>query len=140
VSDIFTFDDSTVPSFPQIGDLPAVSSTDFTLPADFFSNLFGSTGSPFVAPVENLPSTGSTGFTGFLSDAANLAASIYKGQAQVAAAKSAGQVAQATAARQAAASSLTPFLFLAIAAAGILAMRGEDRAPPISSVVTRRGG
>jgi hypothetical protein len=141
VSDIFSSFDETTPSFPQVGDLPAVATTDFSLPPDFFSNLFGG-GSPFVTPVQNLPSTGSTGMTGFLNDAANLAASIYKGQAQVAAAKSYGQLAQVGAARQAAAASLTPWLFVAIAAAGFLALRSSDGGPPIHSVVTttRRGG
>ena len=144
MSDTFTSSFSDIlASNPQVGDLPTVSSADFSLPSNFFDNLFGTPGgAPLVAPVQNLPSTGSTGLTGLFSDAANLAASIYKGQAQVTQAKSAAQIAQANAARQAAASGLsTPLLFLAIAAAGILALRGGGGTPPVQSVVstTRRG-
>jgi hypothetical protein len=142
VSDIFSqsFDDIFASS-PQIGDIPAIASTDFSLPSGFdLSNIFGN-----VAPVQNMPSTGSTGLTGLFSDASNLAATIFRGQAQATTAKSAAQIAQAQAEqeymRQAASSSLTPWLFVAIAAAGILVLRSGDSGPPVQSIVstTRRG-
>jgi hypothetical protein len=146
LSDIFTFDPSVLDSaptfpttFPQVGDLPDFTSLDL-------SNIFGpSTGSPLLPPVQNLPSTGSTGITGFLSDAANLASSIYKGEAQVAAAQSAGKVASAQTAAQLAAAKSAPLnalMLFGVLGVGFLLLRGhEDPGPPVQSVVstTRRG-
>ena len=141
MSDIFSqsFDDIFAGS-PQIGDIPAVASTDFTFPSTpsgTWTDIFGS-----VAPVQNLPATGSTGLSGMFSDAANLAATIFRGQAQATTAKSAAQIAEARAyQQQAASSSLTPWLFVAIAAAGVLVLRSGDSGPPVQSIVstTRRG-
>lgn len=151
------FDVNTLPQldlsasgFPQVGDLPMISAPpDFTFsapPGGFnFADFFGAQGgggAPLLPPVLNLASTGSTGLTGFLKDAADLATTIYQGEAQVAAAQSAGRVAQARTAQQIANlhAQPSPWLILGLLGAGFLALRLADGGPPVQSVVstTRR--
>lgn len=159
MSDTFAFDVNTLPNLDlsappggfdwgQLGDLPAVSSIpdfSFSMPGGLtFANLFGTGGgAPLLPPVLNLPSTGNTGLTGFIQDAANLATAIYRGEAQVAAAQSAGRVANAQTAQliAQARNPLNPWLILGLVGVGFLALRGShDGGPPVQSIVstTRR--
>ncbi len=146
MSDTFTSSFSDIlANSPQVGDLPSFQPSDFAFsPGSFnFADFFGNAGgAPLLPPVQNLPATGSTGLTGFLRDAAKLATTIYEGEAQVAAAQSAGQVAKARTAQQIAnlSSQPSPWLILGIVGAGFLAFHALQGGPPVQSVVstTRR--
>lgn len=105
----FTFDNtdlgSVAPADPGLdnssfGDL-AAGGGSFDLPsvpafgAPSWLTPSGGSGAPLVPPVLNLPTSGNTGFTGLLNDLTTLVTSVYKGEAQVEAAKSATDIARA---------------------------------------------
>jgi hypothetical protein len=76
-----------------LSDLPTVPAAG--APSWLTPSTSSGAGAPLVPPVLNLPTTGNTGFTGLLNDLTSLVTSVYKGEAQVEAAKSATDIARA---------------------------------------------
>lgn len=87
-------------------------------------DLFGS-----VAPPQSLPLSGAGGFSGMIGDLTHLVSSIYQGDVQLTAARSASELARARASNQLQTVRTTPniWLVLGIGAAGIFALQVMDR-------------